>query len=158
MALEEGTLKARGFTLVEVLVVVAVIAVIVGLTLPMVVRSRRVASAVDCRSHLRAIGQAIAAYAADNRGAVIPWQADGQRRRRWRELIFKGDGGGVLVCPTADPVSEDQSYPLNLWIQVAGIRLEGRNGSGISASSIVLAGENRPNVNYEYLPIVDERT
>lgn len=66
--------SGRGLTLVELLVVLAVLAILAGLLLPAVGRVRGQARLVQCAANLRQLGQGAAAYAADS-GGWLPCDA-----------------------------------------------------------------------------------
>src|SRR5262249_31093114 len=72
-------MKRNGFTLVEVLVVLALIAVLLALLLPAVQQAREAARRTDCLSHLRQIGLAVHSYYDVNSGRFFlhhPFDAD----------------------------------------------------------------------------------
>src|SRR5688500_8092259 len=62
------TSRSRAFTLVELLVVIGIIALLISILLPSLNRARASAKLVSCQSQLRQIYQALAIYAANNKG------------------------------------------------------------------------------------------
>ena len=56
----------RGFTLIELMIVVAIIAILAGILIPNFVNARSQAQTAACESNLRAIATALELYYADN--------------------------------------------------------------------------------------------
>src|SRR4051794_39517009 len=66
------TLRFEGFTLIEILVVLGVIAVLLAILIPAAISVRERSRSAVCLSNLRQIGQAVVMYANDNHDRVIP--------------------------------------------------------------------------------------
>jgi prepilin-type processing-associated H-X9-DG protein/prepilin-type N-terminal cleavage/methylation domain-containing protein len=105
--------RFRGFTLVELLVVIGIIAIVLGLLLPVVNRARQQAQAITCASHLAQLGKQWQSYAAENRNLAVPGRlpkfnafntpyllGNGlQYRPHWYELL----GGHMKIYADRNP-------------------------------------------------------
>ena len=91
-------LKSRGFTLVELLVVIAVVAILAALLLPAISQMAARGKSLKCLSNLRQIGTAFHLYANDNNGAFPLMNAGSGDTSTWmiRLAPYVGVSDGVL--------------------------------------------------------------
>jgi len=95
-----------GFTLLELLVVVAIIALLLAILLPAISQAREEAAGAMCAGHLREIGRGVYYYSQDHNGLLPP-------SRHWtlavrHYLLDKGaQADEFYVCPSAEaPLTE----------------------------------------------------
>ena len=96
--------RRRAFTLIEILVVVAIIALLAGLLFPVFSRAREEGRKTSCLNNMRQLGIAFQQYASDSRGKY-PLAANFQA---W------GVGKGHWVAGTPSPIASpnDPTYAL----------------------------------------------
>jgi len=116
-------INSRGFTLVELLLVVTVIGVLAGLSVPVLKGVRVKAQKTKCLSNMRQIGQAMMTYAGEN-NFRLPETSHTTGAARLQEAwitaleSYLANVDEVRICP-ADPLGEERlaaggtSYILN---------------------------------------------
>lgn len=113
--------RRRGFTLLELLVVVSTIALLSGLLVPGLSRAREQARSAVCGSNLRQVALANSMYAQDSGGMFAPGAIDIAKKNlhRWHGVRDKatdtfdpargplvpylGGATGIRACPTFEP-------------------------------------------------------
>ena len=112
----------RAFTLVEVLVVIAVIALIAAMLLPALSKARQSGRRTACASNLRQLSVAVSIYAGENEGDYPPVN----QTNRWPAQLHRGyENFDVLLCPSdrrppardfgVKPDEAPRSYVMNLF-------------------------------------------
>ncbi len=88
-ALGPRRVQGRGFTLVELLVVISIIALLIAILLPALARAKALAYSIQCSANLRSIGQINAEYVSTYSGS-LPFGMDtyGPGPNEYDSLLF----------------------------------------------------------------------
>ncbi|HZN68539.1 MAG TPA: prepilin-type N-terminal cleavage/methylation domain-containing protein [Tepidisphaeraceae bacterium] len=112
MSLEAKAARARGFTLVELLVVIGILALLISILLPSLSRARESANMVKCAANLREIGQACLMHANDHRqhfppaGLIhAPFNATPQGLRDSSRVKYSYFNEGAVLRPMPMPAA-----------------------------------------------------
>jgi prepilin-type N-terminal cleavage/methylation domain-containing protein len=105
-----------GFTLVELLVVIGVIAVLIAMLLPALGKARYQANMINCASNVRQFGLALQIYASENRGAVPLTFYWGDNIRRSENSVVNKRGhlltsGAPFLPPLGDMILKTRIVP-----------------------------------------------
>ncbi|MBC8218924.1 MAG: type II secretion system protein [Planctomycetes bacterium] len=107
--------KGKGFTLIEVLVVIAVIALLMAILLPVLGRVKRQAKAVVCQSNLHQWGLWFGMFTDDNDGRFFGWYdydpggSDFPSFWMWSMWPYYKKQKDVLLCPMASKAPKVRS-------------------------------------------------
>jgi prepilin-type N-terminal cleavage/methylation domain-containing protein/prepilin-type processing-associated H-X9-DG protein len=107
--------KSQGFTLVELLVVIGIIALLLSILMPSLQRARDAANAISCASNLRQMGQGVMLYTTDWQGVLPTYEVRDPNTEDimgyWHALVMRelginfiepGQPGSVGDAPGGD--------------------------------------------------------
>lgn len=123
-------LRRGGFTLIELMVVIGIIAVLISILLPAVNTARHKAKSVQCQANLRTLGQAFAAYCQGNNDRSLAYVTS-IPKSFWGNLLHPyGVTAQALLCPEAFEPSLTGIGTANLaWDGMGGTTSSPRIGS-----------------------------
>ncbi|HQY89077.1 MAG TPA: type II secretion system protein [Tepidisphaeraceae bacterium] len=166
--------KPRGFTLVELLVVIGVVAVLIALLMPALSRARESSKRILCASNLHQMGVAISTYLTENRQRMpmiiepiwipppnpdhLEFTVDAFKKTPTGELVYPFafvnvmsrymPNPGVMICPSAT-----LGYPYN--DPKVTYRISSANNSGLGQvmtyEQLLPYGHPANGPNYSYL-------
>ena len=138
-------MKRKPFSLIELLITIAVIAILVGVLLPALNHAREKAIDLHCINNLKQFGTAFMTYRADSEDKMPMWSSD----------LFPSyiPSAQVYVCKR-DQNPQNVTYPYNEWrLNVPGTTT-GADGSSsdkfVEAYDFPRAAESSRNLQYTY--------
>ena len=112
----QSRLHAGGFSLVELMVVVAILTILAGLLLTSLQGAQARARRIHCTSNLRQMSVALSVYVQDN--GSYPLATIGDGLGNWQRALRSVSTEPVLYCPQWTHASDEflQYFPTNLFI------------------------------------------
>ena len=105
--------RRAAYTMIEILVVIAIITILVGLVAPALSRARAQSKSTLCTTRLRTLGQGLAIYANEYGDVLVPgrmpkvddenWRVDIEGGLKYRPTFLAMMGTQVGIAPFNDP-------------------------------------------------------
>jgi len=150
-----GVKRTKGFfTLIELLIVIAIIAILASMLLPALNKARDKAKTTKCLSNLKQSGLALSIYANDWCGWIPASYDDIGTKKTWGEMLailkYVPASSNSLVCPARTPFTfanysniygmwtydGNRSYQVNLWKTKSNLGIP-YTASGNSSQAVI---------------------
>ena len=155
------TWRSAGFTLVELMVVIGIIALLIALLMPALTKANHHAQQIRCVSNLRQVGILLTIYSQDNDGWYFPvgawdpvqkkyktygYESSNPTAPRWTVFVWQPPETypAVMRCPSDFQPADNHSYILNQHLAESPdklIKFFSNAPQGKSKDQVVLMGE-----------------
>lgn len=124
-------MKKNTFTLIELLTVIAIIAILAGLMLPAIGRARATAQNTACLNNLSQLGKAEALFSIDNKNKTVPAQGLNDIYNYFFSMWdYVGQSEKIFLCP----VDDNEGTP------ISNVKVSKTKNSDIHMSYVVNGG------------------
>lgn len=123
--MKRNSIHNNGFTLLEIMIVVSLIALLIGIAIPSIVRARSTSQMNACISNLSQLDAAKTSWSTAMHASpgVVPGDTEIQ------PFLGRGTGGTLPYCPSDPTRNFDNSYNLQPINTLPTCRIQGTNAT-----------------------------
>lgn len=150
--------QSEGFSLVELLVVIGIIALLLAILMPSLARARQEAQRVQCMSNMRQVGMSLLNYSNAWKGTMFPPQlGDSQPvTNRWPVFVFDPPvyNPPIMNCPSDMEPMAEHTYICNSHLTEHHVTYSNTQAFGVTPSEVIVMGEKTSTVGDYYMDSV----